>query len=238
MTEAETSDLSGLDPESYRRWRASEIGAITERLEQRLILEMLGDAAGCKILDIGCGDGALACDLTRRGAFVTGIDTSASMIESARERAKANDADIDFHLADAAELPFPDEQFDAATAITILCFVKDARPVFGEIARVLRPGGRFVIGELGKWSTWAASRRVRAWLGSPLWRQGLFRQAGELRRYAEDAGFIVEDKRGAIFYPRFPWAARFFQGFDPAIGKHTTIGAAFLAISAIKPKRE
>ena len=121
------------------------------------------------------------------------------------------------------------------TAITILCFVDDAAPVFGEIARVLRPGGRLVIGELGKWSTWAAARRVRAWLGSRLWRRGRFWTASELSRLAEAAGLIVETVRGAIYYPRWGFAARLMSAVDPGLGRLTTAGAAFVALSAIKP---
>ena len=64
--------------------------------------------------------------------------------------------------------------------MTVLCFVQDAAPVFAEIIRVLRPSGKLMIGELGKWSSWAAARRIRAWLGSLLWRRGRFRTATEL----------------------------------------------------------
>ena len=52
--------IPDLGPEVYARWRASEIGAATERLEGRLILELVGDVTGCKVLDIGFGDGEFA----------------------------------------------------------------------------------------------------------------------------------------------------------------------------------
>ena len=155
-----------LGPEVYSQWRASDIGAITERLESRLILDLIGDVRGRAILDIGCGDGELAIELARRGGAVTGIDLSAAMIDAAKSRASRCNANIALQVAAADKLPFAVEKFDIVTAVTILCFVEDARPVFREIARVLKPGGRLVIGELGKWSTWAAARRVRAWLGS------------------------------------------------------------------------
>lgn len=141
-------------------------------------------------------------------------------------------------MSTAQEIPFPPEQFDMATAITILCFVEEPSPVFREMARVLRPGGRFVIGELGRWSSWAAARRIRAWLGSQLWRRALFRTPRELRGYAEQAGLRLETIRGAVFYPRFTPIARLLSRFDLATGRHTTHGAAFLAISAQKAGSE
>lgn len=228
-------DIPGLGPEVYARWRASEIGATTERLECQLVLELVGDVSGRRVLDVGCGDGELAVTLAKRGAIVTGIDISAAMIDAAKAQAGKHDADIAFHVASAEELPFPTGQFDVVTAITILCFVDEPDPIFREVARVLRPGGRFVIGELGKWSTWAAARRIRAWMGSQLWRMAQFRTARELQSSAEEAGLVVESVRGAIFYPRIQFAARLLGRFDLALGRYITAGAAFLALSARKP---
>jgi len=228
-------EVPDLGPEVYARWRASRIGATTERLERQLILELIGNIAGRRILDVGCGDGEFAVELARRGAIVTGIDASTAMIDAARSRARQQTADVAFQVAMAEQLPFPAEQFDVVTAITILCFVDDATPVFREIARVLRPGGRLVIGELGKWSTWAAGRRIRAWLGSQLWRRGRFRTASEIRKFAEQVGLDVRTVRGAIYYPRWGFAERLLSPCDPALSRLTTIGASFVALSAVKP---
>jgi len=231
-------DIPDLGPEAYAGWRNSTVGAITEMLQRRLILDLLGDVRGRSVLDIGCGDGTLAVELWRRGAIVTGIDMSSQMIEAAQANAKQEGADVAFIVAPAERIPFPSERFDVVSAVTILCFVENAAPVFAEIARVLRPGGRLVIGELGKWSSWAAARRIRAWLGSQLWRRGHFRTARQLRTLAQQAGLVAGVVRGATYYPRWTPVARLLAGWDPRFSRVTTIGAAFLALSAVKPAKQ
>jgi ubiquinone biosynthesis O-methyltransferase len=237
-TKIPADDIPDLGPQAYAGWRSSTVGAITETLQRRLILERLGDVCGRSVLDIGCGDGALAVELWKRGAIVTGIDVSREMIEAAQANAKQEGADIRFMVAAAERIPFPSDRFDVVSAVTILCFVENAAPVFAEIARVLRPGGRLVIGELGKWSSWAAARRIRAWLGSQLWRRGHFRTADQLKALAQQAGLVAGPVRGATYYPRWTPAARLLARWDAQFSRITTIGAAFLALSAVKPARQ
>lgn len=191
--------------------------------------------AGLDVLDIGCGDGALALGLVHAGARVIGIDPDPKMLRAAQARADA--ARVPLSLVDGRieALPFPADRFDVVTAVTVLCFVRDEALAWREMARVLRPGGRLVIGELGRWSLWAARRRIRGWFGAPLWRAARFRSADQLRLAASAAGLIVEEVRGAVFHPPSAVLARVIAPFDARLGRHTTIGAAFIAMRARKP---
>jgi ubiquinone biosynthesis O-methyltransferase len=205
-------------------------------LEDRLLLDLIADPKDRDLLDVGCGDGTLAISLSDCGAKVVGVDPSQAMVEAATEQAASANADVSFHLARAERLPFKPDQFDLVLAKTILCFVDDATRVFAEMTRVLRPGGRLVIGELGKWSLWAVQRYIRSRYGSSLWRRAHFWTAFELRSLAENSGLKVTDVRGAIYYPRSRLAARLLCRFDCKLGHSTTVGAAFIAVSATKPK--
>jgi SAM-dependent methyltransferase len=106
------------------------------------VLDLLQPQSGERILDLGCGDGALTEKLAVLGARVVGIDTSEEMIAAARKRS------LDARVVDAKALPFENE-FDAVFSNAVLHWIKDDpdAPVAGAF-RALKAGGRFV-GELG-----------------------------------------------------------------------------------------
>lgn len=234
---ADEGPVAGL-PESYSRWRSSRLGRITDGLEERLILDLLGSVVGLDVLDLGCGDGVLASTLSRRGARVTGLDADPRMLAAARRRAKAESVGLTFVQGRAEAPPLPDGSFDCVVAVTVLCFVREADRTIAELARVIRPGGRVVIGELGRWSLWAAIRRIRSWLGTSTWKAARFRTARELRSLLEGHGFAVTETRGAIFYPPYGFAALLLARLDPWLGRRMTFGAAFVALSATKPAQD
>jgi ubiquinone/menaquinone biosynthesis C-methylase UbiE len=226
-------------PDSYRGWRATSLGSITEDLERRLILQFAGALPGRSVLDIGCGDGGLTRALRQRGAgAVVGCDPDRRMIATAVAGAAAHptapEAAIGYLVARAEALPFPDASFDLVTMVTVLAFIPQPQRAVREIARVLRPGGRLVVGDLGRWSTWAALRLIRARLGASMWQAARFRSAGELRALVEEAGLHVERVAGAVYYPRCAMIARLMAPLDPILGGLTTFGAAFVAIAAGK----
>jgi len=225
--------LAGL-PAAYARWRASLLGRITDALERELLLERIGPTDGLRILDVGCGDGVLAVELSRRGASVTGVDASEAMIAAAKARAGAENLPVRFEQARADALPFPDETFDTVSAVTVLCLIDDADKAMREMARVLRPGGRLVLGEVGRISLWALLRRIRGWLGSATWRAAQFRTPGELSALAERAGLSEIKISRAIFYPPIGIAALLMRSVDKWLGRHLRFGAAFLVLFATK----
>ncbi|MEU6670434.1 methyltransferase domain-containing protein [Streptomyces sp. NPDC046727] len=106
------------------------------------MLALAGEVAGRRILDAGCGSGALSAALRDRGAVVTGIDASAEMLALARRRLGD---DVDLHALDLRDrLPFADGAFDDVVASLVLHYLEDWGPTLAELRRVLRPGGRLI----------------------------------------------------------------------------------------------
>jgi ubiquinone/menaquinone biosynthesis C-methylase UbiE len=110
----------------------------------QLIGDSLAIRPGMRILEVGCGAGAALALLRGSGANFTGIDYSAPHIEVARLALP----EMDFHVAEAAALPFADGLFDAAFSYGVFLYFPDfvyAAAVVGEMLRVVRSGGRILI---------------------------------------------------------------------------------------------
>ncbi|WP_434056769.1 methyltransferase domain-containing protein [Amycolatopsis ponsaeliensis] len=107
------------------------------------ILGLAGDVAGRRILDAGCGSGPLFAALRDRGAVVTGFDSSAGMVESARRKLGSG---AELQVADLGEpLSYPDGAFDDVVAALVLHYLEDWAAPLAELRRVLRPGGRLIM---------------------------------------------------------------------------------------------
>lgn len=224
-----------IGPAAYARWRGTTLGAVTEALEHRLVHQLLGDVAGQRALDLGCGDGLLTSALAARGAYAVGIDVDRRMLVTAHSRPAHSAGRSAFIEGRIEQLPFQDGLFDVVVAVTVFCFLPDPAAALREAVRVLRPDGRLVIGELGRWSMWAGRRRIRARLGgSPLWKAARFRTAGELRSLVRRAGVAVTSVRGAVYYPPVGWMARVLAIADRWLSPLTTLGAAFIVVAGTK----
>ena len=121
----------------------NESNLFNAHYERPAMLELAGEVAGRRILDAGCGSGPLSAALLSRGAVVTGVDSSASMVALARRRLGER---ADVHVADlAAALPFPDAEFDDVVASLVLHYLQDWAAPLAELRRVLKPGGRLLV---------------------------------------------------------------------------------------------
>ena len=96
-------------------------------------------AAGQRVLDVGCGPGALTTELVRRlGAdLVSAVDPSETFVSATRDRHPG----VDVRLGSAEQLPFADQTFDGVLAQLVVHFMADPREGLSEMVRVIRPGG-------------------------------------------------------------------------------------------------
>jgi len=115
--------------------------------QRRQVLRSLALTEGEHVLDIGSGPALLAHDMaTAVGpkGRVCGIDVSRAMVAMAGQRC-AEQPWAEFRTAEATQLPYPDDSFDAAVSTQVYEYVPDIPAALAELHRVLRPGGRAVI---------------------------------------------------------------------------------------------
>lgn len=109
---------------------------------------------GQRLIDMGCGFGALAVFFAGQGAVVTGIDPIADRLEVGRAVSAEHDLPVEFSQGRMEKLDFADESFDLAIQNNSLCYIvdrEDRRSALAETARVLKPGGFVVIRNPNRW---------------------------------------------------------------------------------------
>lgn len=96
---------------------------------------------GVKILDVGCGTGALVRSIAgmARSSEIVGIDPAQSFVDYARTQ--TDDPRITFRVGDATQLPFPDASFDQTLSLLVMMFIPEPQKAASEMRRVTRPGG-------------------------------------------------------------------------------------------------
>lgn len=102
---------------------------------------LLPTVEGLVGLDIGCGEGHNTRLLAQRGAAITAIDIAEVFINHARQMEEQDPLGIDYRIASAVALPFPDATFDFATAFMSLMDIPETDRALAEAYRILRPGG-------------------------------------------------------------------------------------------------
>ena len=127
---------------------------VRDRAIKRRVLEYAAIASGEDVLDVGCGTGTLAVAAARAApaVTVTGLDADASILTRARKRAAGAGLEIRFDEGRSTALPYADSSFDLVLSTLFFHHLPDdaKRQTAAELVRVIRPGGRLVVGDLGR----------------------------------------------------------------------------------------
>ncbi|MDT0343488.1 class I SAM-dependent methyltransferase [Streptomyces litchfieldiae] len=128
----------------------SPYNAFTDR---PAMLELAGEVAGLRLLDVGCGAGNYAAELLDRGARVMGIDGSATLLGHARDRV-GDRAELRLHDLDTPLDFAADAAFDGAVCALVYHHIRERARLLAELRRVLRPGGWLVLSTSHPTSDW------------------------------------------------------------------------------------
>ena len=136
--------LAAVKTRQQAAWSAGNYAVVGTTLQ--IVGENLCEAvdlrAGSRVLDVAAGNGNASLAAARRWCDVTSTDYVSSLLEAGRARAQAEGHTIQFREADAENLPFPDESFDAVLSTFGVMFTPDQDQAADELVRVCKPGGK------------------------------------------------------------------------------------------------
>jgi ubiquinone/menaquinone biosynthesis C-methylase UbiE len=136
-------DYAAITERQKETWATGDFHEISRQIMpiSEALCQAADPHAGQRVLDVACGSGNTALVAARRYCDVTGIDYVPALIERAKIRNVAEKLDIDFRVADAQALPFPDASFDTVLSVFGVMFAPDQEKAASELLRVCRPGG-------------------------------------------------------------------------------------------------
>jgi len=153
----------GVCPYSQRLWVRLPHPFVTRARVHRL----LAPAPGERVLEVGPGTGHYSVGLARSllpGGTLDLLDVQTEMVEHTLREARSRRLDnLVGTQGDAQFLPYPDGRFDGATLLFTLGEIPDRQLALRELRRVLRPGGRLVVGDLVGSPRWVRLARLRTW---------------------------------------------------------------------------
>jgi SAM-dependent methyltransferase len=121
------------------------------------VIERLAPRRGDRWLDLACGTGAVAERAAAAGADVTAVDLAPVLIETAKERARERELEIDYRVGDVERLELPDASFEKVASTCGIMFAPDHEASARELARVTAPGGRIA---LANWTPTSGMAKV------------------------------------------------------------------------------
>jgi ubiquinone/menaquinone biosynthesis C-methylase UbiE len=143
-----TSVLDQVKQATRATWAAGDYAEVARRqlwpVGERVV-RRAGVAAGEAVLDVACGTGNAALRAAGAGAHVVGVDLTPELLEAGRRLADAARVEVDWVEGDAEALPCDDEAFDVVLSVFGCMFAPRHAIAAGELARVLRPGGRLCV---------------------------------------------------------------------------------------------
>ncbi len=206
--------------ERYDAWFESEEGRAIFGVEAACVREAMAGGRG-RWLEVGVGTGRFAQALGVRD----GVDPSRAVLEYARGRG------IRTAVGFAERLPYLDAAFDGVVMVVTICFVSDAGRALRECARVLKPGGKLVVGLVPADSPWGRSYAEKGRSGHPFYSAARFYTCEEITRLAREAGFKEAGAKSCLFDP--PGATPADISTRPGI----VSGAGFAALAFVKADR-
>lgn len=220
----------------YDDWYKTPLGKFADKVENSLIFKYLGYLKGLNLLDVGCGTGLYSLRACMAGAKVVGIDVSKKMLEIAKEKAKRLSLPINFIEGDMENLSFLNNSFDVVLSVTALEFSEDPVKAVKEFFRVLKPGGKVVIGVLSSQSKWAKKRRQEAQKTDSLYYYAHFFETRELKELLLFVGFKSIKIRTSLFISpnNETKVSRFANLTENFFSLFTPLNGAFIVGNGIK----